>query len=102
MTFNVIAEAEANWEWNEAVDWYEERELGVGLRFDDALRTFLQTLSQHPERFRLYTKLTHKAKMPPPWPYSVYFTISTKNHEVKVLAIWHHARNPAELRKRLI
>jgi hypothetical protein len=32
MTFKVIADAEAKLEWNEAVDRYEERETGVGLR----------------------------------------------------------------------
>ncbi len=101
MTFKVIAEAEAKREWNEAVDWYEHREYGVGLRFDDALRSFLQTLAHNPERFRLYTRLTRKAKVPPPWPHAVYFTINTEHREVKVLAIWHGARNPAELRRRL-
>lgn len=101
MTFKVIAEAQAKREWNEAVDWYEDQQSGVGLRFDNALRTFLNTLSQNPERFRLYTRLTHKAKVPRPWPYSVYFTISTTHREVKVLAIWHDARNPVELRRRL-
>ena len=48
MTFKVIADLEAKREWNEAVDWYEAREPGVGLRFDDALRTFLQTLADRP------------------------------------------------------
>jgi len=45
MTFKVIAEGEAKLEWNEAVNWYEDRQPGVGLRFDDALLKFLQTLS---------------------------------------------------------
>ncbi len=102
MTFTVLAEAQAKREWNEAVDWYEEREPGVGLRFDDELRAFLQTLGQDPERFRLATRLTRKAKVPPPWPYSVYYTVNMAHREVKVLAIWHGARNPAELRRRLI
>jgi plasmid stabilization system protein ParE len=101
MTFKVIAEAQAKAEWNDAVNWYEDRQTGVGLRFDDALRTLLQTLSQNPQRFRRCTQLTHKAKVPPPWPYSVYFTIDTTYHEVVVLAIWHGARNPAALRRRL-
>jgi plasmid stabilization system protein ParE len=101
MTCKVIAEAEAKWEWNEAVDWYEGREAGLGLRFDDALQTFLQTLARNPERFRLATAMTRKAKMPPPWPYSIYFTINTEHQEVKVLAIWHGSRNPAKLRSRL-
>jgi plasmid stabilization system protein ParE len=101
MTFKVIAEAKAKWEWNEAVDWYEAQETGVGWRFDDELQAFLQTLKYNPERFRLAARLTHKATMPEPWPYSVYFTINGEHREVKILAIWHGARNPAELRQRL-
>jgi plasmid stabilization system protein ParE len=101
MTFKVIAEAEAKREWNEAVDWYEASETGVGWRFDDELQAFLQTLKQDPERFRLAARLTHKAKMPEPWPYSIYFTVNTEHREVKILAVWHGSRNPAELRRRL-
>ena len=101
MTFKVIAEAAAKKDWNEAVAWYEKREPGVGLRFDDALRTFLHTLSREPERFPLATRLTRKAKIPRPWPYSAYFVINTEFREVKVLAIWHGARKPSALRRRL-
>ena len=66
MTFNVIAESDAKRDWNEAVDWYEARGPGVGLRFDDALRTLLQTLANRPERFQRVTRLTRTAKVPPP------------------------------------
>ena len=101
MTFKVIEEAADKREWNEAVDWYEAQEIGVGWRFDDALQAFLQTLAHNPERFRLAARLTHKAKMPEPWPYSIYFTVNTEHREVKILAVWHGSRNPAELRRRL-
>jgi plasmid stabilization system protein ParE len=95
MTFKVIAEADAK------RDWYEEREPGVGLRLDDTIRTFLQTLSRQPERYPFATRLTRKAKVPPPWPYSVYFTVNIEHREVKVLAVWHGARNPDKLHQRL-
>ncbi|HEY3761136.1 MAG TPA: type II toxin-antitoxin system RelE/ParE family toxin [Verrucomicrobiae bacterium] len=101
MTFSIIAGAEAKREWNEAVDWYEAREIGVGWRFNDELQAFLQILRHNPERFQMATTLTRKAKMPEPWPYSVYFTINKEHREVKILAIWHGARNPTDLRQRL-
>ena len=101
MTFKVIAEAEAMREWNDAVVWYEAREPGAGWRFDDELQAFLQTFRNNPKRFRQVAKLTHKAKMPKPWPYSVYFTINVEHREVKVVAIWHGARDPAGLHRRL-
>ena len=101
MTFNVIVEAEAQQDWQEAALFYEEREPEVGSRFNVAVREMLHTLSHEPGRFRSATSLTHKAKMPPPWPHSIYFTINKQHREVKILAIWHGARNPAELRRRL-
>ncbi|HXP61388.1 MAG TPA: type II toxin-antitoxin system RelE/ParE family toxin [Dongiaceae bacterium] len=101
MTFKVITEADAEREWHDAVNWYEEREPGAGLRLNDAIRAVLRSLAKQPGRFPRATRLTYKAKIPPPWPYSVYFTIHAEHREVKVLAVWHGARNPAELRRRL-
>ena len=101
MTFTVIVEADAERDWHEAVMWYDERETGVSRRLNISIRAVLQTLAQQPERFSRATRLTHKAKVPPPWPYAVYFTVNAEHREVKVLAIWHGARNPAELRRRL-
>ncbi|HUA67860.1 MAG TPA: type II toxin-antitoxin system RelE/ParE family toxin [Candidatus Saccharimonadales bacterium] len=101
MTFTVIVEDEAERDWDEAVAFYDERESEISHRFNAAVRDLLHTFSRQPERFRLCTPLTHKAKIPEPWPYSVYFTINLEHREVKILAIWHGARNPVELRSRL-
>jgi len=101
MTFDVIVAAGAERDWNEAVDWYEEREPGLGLRFTDELCGFLQTLAHGPDRFPRATRLTRKAKMPLPWPHSVYFTVNTARRQVIVLAVWHGARDPAGLRHRV-
>src|SRR5689334_15828706 len=101
MTYKVIATAEAGREWNEAADRYEGRDSGVGSRFDDELQAFLRTLAQDPERFQLATKLARKAKMPKPWPYSVYYAVSMELQTVIILAIWHGARNPIRLYQRL-
>ena len=101
MTFTVITEAEAEWDWQEAVMWYEEREPGIGDRLNVTILAMLQTLARQPERFPRVTRLTHKAKVPQPWPYSVYFTINTKHREVKVLALWHGRRSPDALLRRL-
>jgi plasmid stabilization system protein ParE len=101
MTFTVIVEGEAERDWHDAVAFYDEHESGVSHRFNVAVREMLHTLSQNPERFRFASALTRKVKMPEPWPYSIYFTINVEHHEVKILSIWHGARNPAELRRRL-
>ena len=59
-------------DWDEAVMWHDQREPGVSHRLNIAIREVLHTLARQPERFFRATRLTHKAKVPRPWPYSVY------------------------------
>ncbi|MEJ0090654.1 MAG: type II toxin-antitoxin system RelE/ParE family toxin [Limisphaerales bacterium] len=101
MTFRVVIEEEAEREFAEAVDFYDGRELGVGQRFARELRAFFKTLCNDPERFPLASRLTRKARLPKPWPYSVYFAIKRETSEVVISTIWHSKRNTAELRRRL-
>jgi plasmid stabilization system protein ParE len=100
MTFRVLTEPEAEREWNEAVDWYEERESGVGLRFNAAVRASLQIVAKQPERFPLYSQLTRKAKIEG-WPYPIFFAVNDTHRQINVLPVWHAKRNPTTLRQRL-
>jgi plasmid stabilization system protein ParE len=101
MSFRVVIEDEAEREFAEAVDFYDEREPGVGQRFAQELRAFFKTVCDNPERFRFASRLTRKARLPKPWPYSVYFVMKRETSEVIISTIWHGSRNPTELRRRL-
>ncbi len=101
MTFRVVIEEEAEQEFAEAVDFYDRRESGVGQRFARDLRAFFKVVCKNPERFRMVSRLTRKARLPKPWPYSVFFVIKPAVSEIIISTIWHDARNPAELRRRL-
>lgn len=101
MSFRVVIEEEAELEFAEAVDFYDQREPGVGQRFAQELRAFFKTVCDDPERFPLASRLTRKAKLPKPWPYSVYFAIKRETSEVVISTIWHGKRSSPELRRRL-
>ena len=102
MTFRVIAEADAKKDWNDAVDWYEGRELGVGLRFDKALRDFLQTLARDPVTVPACYPFDPEGQASQPVGLTRFILSSMLNiGEVKVRAIWHGARNPDDMRRRL-
>ena len=101
MSFRVVIEGEAERELVEAVYFYDQRQPGVGQSFARDLRDFFKTVSKNPERYRLVSRLTRKARLPKPWPYSVYFAINPETSEVIISTIWHNSRNPAELRRRL-
>ncbi len=101
MSFRVIIEAAAELEFAEAVAFYEEREPGLGQKFAREVYQAFQKVSQDPERFPLASRLTRKAKIPPPWPYAIYFAVKSATQQVVISTVWHGARNPAELRRRL-
>ena len=101
MTFAVKVDPEAEREWHEAVLWYGGDNPDVGRRLNVAILELLREIARQPERFGRATKLTRKAKVPNPWPYSIYFTVDAGPREIRVLAVWHGARNPAELRRRI-
>jgi len=100
MTFRVIHETEARSEFQEAVAWYEEQTEGLGVRFILEVDKVMAAIALQPLRFAKASRLSRKARAFG-WPYSIYFAVNEERHEVKVIAIWHGCRNPAELRQRL-
>jgi plasmid stabilization system protein ParE len=100
MRFQVVIEAEAEREFAEAVDYYDEREPGLGQQFARDVRDVFKSVGENPERFRRYGRLTRKVKVLD-WPYAVYFNINLQTSELVIVTIWHGARDPAELRRRL-
>ena len=101
MTYRVVIEGQAEREFVEAVNFYDARKPGLGQRFARDVPSFFREVCKRPERFRLVSRLTRKATMPKPWPYSIYFTIKDATREVVISTIWHVSRNPAELRRRI-
>ena len=101
MSFRAVIEQEAEREFADAVTFYDDRQPGLGQRFAGDLRAFFRTVCQNPERFRLVSRLTRKARLPKPWPYSVFFVVKRETSEVVITTLWHDSRNPAELQRRL-
>ena len=101
MTFYFVIEDEAERELAAAVDFYEARESGLGLRFAREFRVFSKSICDDPKRFPFASRQTRKARLPKPWPYSVYFVIKPHTFEIVISTIWHGARNPSGLHRRL-
>jgi plasmid stabilization system protein ParE len=100
MTYDVFVDKTAQEEWAEAAKFYASRDPDLGARFNSGVRDFLNTLRADPDRFRLVSRHTRKARMTE-WPYSAYFRIETHQRRVVVVAIWHGHRDPAILNRRL-
>ena len=100
MSFRVVHDAVATMEFREAVAWYEAESEGRGVRFVQEVDKVINALRAHPLFFSKASRNSRKARVID-WPYTIYFAVNEDHQEVKVIAVWHGARNPAELRKRL-
>jgi plasmid stabilization system protein ParE len=100
MSFRVIHDSEATFEFREAVAWYEGQAEGLGVRFTLEVDAVIAAIVSQPLRFSKAGRKGRKARVHG-WSYSIYFVVNEAHAEIKVIAVWHGARNPAELRRRL-
>lgn len=100
MSFRLLHEAEAKLEFQEAVATYEAQRPGRGVRFTLAVDKVMNAISVQPLRFFMASQNSRKARVLG-WPYTIYFVVNVVQREVRVIAVWHGARNPAVLRRRL-
>jgi toxin ParE1/3/4 len=82
----------------QAVAWYEERQPGLGRRFETELEALFERIRRNPEHFSKQTAAVRKARMPR-FKFRIYFVVA--GDEIGVLAIYHPSRNPYALRRRL-
>jgi plasmid stabilization system protein ParE len=100
MKFRVVFDTEAEAEIREAIEWYDSQTSGVGQRFASEVRAALSEATDNPRRFAFAGPTTQKIKVLG-WPYSLYFTLLENQAQLIVISVFHGARNPEELRRRL-
>jgi plasmid stabilization system protein ParE len=81
----------------EAFVWYETQRSGLGAEFFAEVRAAITRIEDGPTRYPIAIQGVHRAPVRR-FPYSVYFTAA--GDRIVVLAVLHHRRNPAALRKR--
>ncbi len=89
----------ARLEFEDAAAWYEEQRPGLGEEFRIEVNATLQQILNSPERFRLASPSTHRVTLKRFRNYSIYYSIELD--AINVTSVFHGARNPAELRRRL-
>ena len=92
MSLSVRLRRAAQAEYDEAVDWYEARRTGYGLRFLATVRQVLDNVSAQPDRWPEVWPGVREALVPK-WPYAIYY--ETHPDHVMVLAVFHTSRDPS-------
>jgi plasmid stabilization system protein ParE len=89
----------ARLEFEGAAAWYEEQRPGLGDEFRVEVNATLQQVLQNPERHRLASASIHEIPLKRFRKYSLYYSIELD--AINVVSVFHGARHPAELRRRL-
>jgi plasmid stabilization system protein ParE len=87
----------AKLELDEAVDWYEKREAGLGCELKEAVDQLLARIAAAPEQFRTARGSVRRAVLRR-FPYILYFLPEPR--AVVVLAVFHGKRDPRQLEGR--
>ena len=103
MNAHVRFEAEADEEYRAAGRWYEERRLGLGIEFFDAVDAALGQIVRLPEAGapvrQLPSDLPVRRAPVKRFPYHVIYL--ELNGEIRVLAVAHDRRKPGYWRDRI-
>ena len=99
MSLPVVFKPAAHLEFEEAVAWYEAQRPGLGQEFKLEVRSALQRALANPGLFQRVRGRAQKIRLRRFDRYAIYFAV--KDGAFSVIAVFHGARNPAALNRRL-
>ncbi len=93
-------EPEAERDLNEAFDYYESQDPGIGLgdRFIKNVTDKAEKIADKPNRYFEDSNGVRKAKVPI-FPFYIFYII--KEAFISIIAVWHNSRNPEGWKKRI-
>jgi len=93
MAYLLRITAEADREYSESADWYEQQRKGLGLRFIEIVERKLAIITANPFRYpvRKYNFREAPIRI---FPYLIIYKAYTRKKEIAVYAIFHSSRNP--------
>ena len=90
---------EAELEGAKAIDWYEQREPGLGIAFRESVETSMSSIQSGPLTFPVVHGSEVRAAQVKRFPYTVFFTV--QSDRILIFSIFHNSRNPIIWRGRI-
>jgi plasmid stabilization system protein ParE len=91
----VIVLPSAEKEMDEAFDWYEEHQDGLGERFINSVERQIKRIVANPEHYQL-KKRKYRESNVEVFPYIVVFKYYPIKSEILVVSVFHTSRKPSK------
>jgi plasmid stabilization system protein ParE len=79
-------------EIDDAHDWYEQRQLGLGVDFLDEIERVLAEITANPARYG-FADANIREGLLTRFPYAIYYRVLTDR--IRILAVYHTSRDPS-------
>ena len=79
-------------EASDAIDWYEERETGLGTAFRESVEAAISSIQENPLAFPITHGTIVRRAQVRRFPYSVFFTIQPER--ILIYSVFHTSQNP--------
>lgn len=98
MSLPVVLRGEAEAEFDEAFDYYEQQRPGAGVKLASRVQSVLDQIAAFPESHAVVLADIRKAVVSRT-PYCVYYRADASR--VEVIAVFHSSRNPSNWQRRV-
>ncbi len=93
MSYQLLFHPQAEKEYSEAYQWYEQQQKGLGDRFEQMVDHRLQQIIQHPEYYKI-SKAPFREASIETFPFTIVYKSNKKRNIILISAIYHNKRNP--------
>jgi len=93
MSYTLIFNAEAENEYLAAYAWYEEKQQGLGERFESEIEKQLEEIRLNPLIYH-FSKGNYREALVLHFPFSIVYFLNKKKKTIYISAIFHTSRNP--------
>lgn len=92
MVFKIVISALAEYEIEEAIEFYESRSKGLGKQFLEYFKGYLKILKANPELFSIKKPPFYRELPLKKFPFVIIYEIF--QNEVVIYSVFHTSRNP--------
>ena len=92
MTLALVIDPEAESDYEEAYNFYESRQFGLGEDFGDAVEAVFNRITKSPKFYGLVHKTTRRGLVIG-FPFCVYYQV--ESIRIRVISVFHTSRDPS-------
>ena len=96
MNYTIDLSTKARQELGESWSWYEEQQLGLGNRFEEAFFSKADLIQSNPLHYPLKGRY-HQTQMDI-FPFLIVFKVNKQKETILIVSVFHTSRNPKRKR----